>query len=79
MQMNNLGTGQLIPTRKISCAVVNGTLQIFISFIKVSHASPSVLLTLLVGRQKGIQPVKNGGMMEVGTGWFGWSDAQLDG
>jgi len=31
-------------------------------------------LTLLVGR-----PVKNGGMVEVGTGWSGWSGAQPDG
>ena len=35
-------------------------------------------LTRLGGR-KGIRPVKNGGMMEVGTCWSGWSGAQPDG
>jgi len=29
-----------------------------------------------LGGRKGIRPVNNGGMVEVGTGWSGWSDAQ---
>ena len=36
-------------------------------------------LTLLVGRQEGHLACKNGGMVEVGTDWSGWSGAQPDG
>ena len=37
-------------------------------------------LTLLVGRQEGHPACKKmGDMMEVGTGWSGWSGAQPDG
>jgi len=37
-------------------------------------------LTLLVGRQEGHTACKiYGGMVEVGTGWSGWSGTQPDG
>jgi len=36
-------------------------------------------LTLLVGRQEGHPACKKWGMVEVVTGWFGWSGTQLDG
>jgi len=36
-------------------------------------------LTLLVGRQEGHPACKNMGMVEVGTGYSGWSGAQPDG
>jgi len=37
-------------------------------------------LKLLVGRQEGhLACKKYGGMVEVGTGWYGWSGAQPDG
>jgi len=33
-----------------------------------------------LGDRKGIWPIKNmAGIMEVGTGWYGWSGAQPDG
>jgi len=48
--------------------------------IAMIHLSKSFSAwTLLVGWQEGHRPVKNGGMVEVGTGWFGWSGAQPDG
>ena len=37
-----------------------------VSYLESLHALSA--LTLLVGRQEGIRPVKNGGMVEVGTG-----------
>jgi len=37
-------------------------------------------LTLLLGRQEGhLAHKKYGGMVEVGTGWSGWSGTQPDG
>jgi len=41
---------------------------------------PSVLRHCWLGGRKGIQPVKKiRGMVEVGTGYSGWSGAQPDG
>jgi len=42
------------------------------------HKSFSAL-TLLVGQQERHPACKNGGIMEVDTGWFGWSGTQPDG
>jgi len=43
------------------------------------YFSAVLALTLLVGRQEGHLACKNGGMVEVGNGWFGWSSSQPDG